>query len=84
MARVVKKFGGTSVADLERIRAVATRVKEAVDQGDQVVVVVSAPTQILPRASSAGADTRPCYSNSHLRPPDFGSTAYKDPSALLA
>ena len=42
MARIVKKFGGTSVADMERIRAVAVRVKKAVDQGDQVVVVVSA------------------------------------------
>ena len=42
MARIVKKFGGTSVADLDRIRAVASRVKEAVDAGDQVAVVVSA------------------------------------------
>jgi aspartate kinase len=42
MARIVKKFGGTSVADMERIRAVAARVKKAVDQGDQLVVVVSA------------------------------------------
>jgi aspartate kinase len=42
MARVVKKFGGTSVADLDRIRSVATKVKAAVDAGDQVVVVVSA------------------------------------------
>ena len=42
MARIVKKFGGTSVADLDRIRAVAARVKESVDAGDQVAVVVSA------------------------------------------
>jgi aspartate kinase len=42
MARLVKKFGGTSVADPDRIRAVATRVKAAVDGGDQVAVVVSA------------------------------------------
>ncbi len=42
MARVVKKFGGTSVANVERIKAVARRVKDAVDQGDQVAVVVSA------------------------------------------
>ena len=42
MARIVKKFGGTSVADLDRIRNVATKVKRAVDAGDQVVVVVSA------------------------------------------
>jgi aspartate kinase, monofunctional class len=42
MTRVVKKFGGTSVADLERIRAVASRVKRAHDAGEQVAVVVSA------------------------------------------
>ena len=36
MARIVKKFGGTSVADLDRIHAVATKVKAAVDAGDQV------------------------------------------------
>ncbi len=42
MALLVKKFGGTSVADIERIRSVARIVKRAVDAGDQVVVVVSA------------------------------------------
>jgi aspartate kinase len=42
MARVVKKFGGTSVADVGRIKAVARRVKDAVAAGDQVAVVVSA------------------------------------------
>ena len=42
MARIVQKFGGTSVADLDRIRNVAERVKRAVDAGDQVAVVVSA------------------------------------------
>ena len=42
MARIVQKFGGTSVADLERIRSAAQRVKRAVDAGDQVAVVVSA------------------------------------------
>ncbi len=42
MARIVQKFGGTSVADLDRIRNAAGRVKRAVDAGDQVAVVVSA------------------------------------------
>jgi aspartate kinase len=42
MARIVMKFGGTSVADLDRIRNVAARVKRQVDKGDQVAVVVSA------------------------------------------
>jgi aspartate kinase len=42
MARIVMKFGGTSVADLERIRAVAHRVKREADAGHEVAVVVSA------------------------------------------
>jgi aspartate kinase len=42
MARIVMKFGGTSVADLERIRNVANRVRRAVEAGDEVAVVVSA------------------------------------------
>ena len=42
MARIVQKFGGTSVADIDRIQAVAQRVKQSVDAGDEVAVVVSA------------------------------------------
>ncbi len=42
MAKIVMKFGGTSVADLDRIRHVAKIVKAEVDQGHQVAVVVSA------------------------------------------
>ena len=42
MAKIVMKFGGTSVADLDRIRHVATLVKKEVDRGNQVAVVVSA------------------------------------------
>jgi aspartate kinase len=42
MARIVMKFGGTSVANLERIRAVAAIVRREVDAGHGVSVVVSA------------------------------------------
>src|ERR1700712_1462699 len=42
MARIVMKFGGTSMAGIERIRSVAQRVKREVDAGNQVAVVVSA------------------------------------------
>ena len=42
MALIVQKFGGTSVADIERIKAVARRVKREVDVGNGVAVVVSA------------------------------------------
>jgi aspartate kinase len=42
MPKLVMKFGGTSVADLERIRNVAAKVKREVDRGYQVAVIVSA------------------------------------------
>lgn len=42
MALIVQKFGGTSVANLERIRHVATKVKKELDLGNSVVVAVSA------------------------------------------
>lgn len=42
MARIVMKFGGTSMAGIERIRSVAARIKREVDAGNQVAVVVSA------------------------------------------
>ena len=42
MARLVMKFGGTSVADIPRIRNVARHVKREVNAGHQVAVVVSA------------------------------------------
>ena len=42
MARIVMKFGGTSVADISHIRNVARHVKREVDAGHEVAVVVSA------------------------------------------
>lgn len=42
MALIVQKYGGTSVANPERIRAVANKVKAFKDQGHDLVVVVSA------------------------------------------
>src|ERR1700744_4885025 len=42
MARIVQKYGGTSVGDADRIRNVANRVKAARDAGNELVVVVSA------------------------------------------
>ena len=42
MALIVQKYGGSSVANTERIKNVARRVKTCRDRGDQVVVVVSA------------------------------------------
>ncbi|UCD32647.1 MAG: aspartate kinase [Desulfobacterales bacterium] len=42
MSLIVQKFGGTSVANEERIRQVAKRVAKTYDQGNQVVVILSA------------------------------------------
>ncbi|MCX5882428.1 MAG: aspartate kinase, partial [Deltaproteobacteria bacterium] len=42
MALIVQKYGGTSVADLDRIRNVANRVVKTYDQGNDVVVILSA------------------------------------------
>ncbi|RIA44180.1 aspartate kinase [Hephaestia caeni] len=42
MARIVMKFGGTSMAGIERIRSVAARIKREVEAGNEVAVVVSA------------------------------------------
>ena len=59
---VVQKFGGTSVADPERIREVADHVARTMRRGDQVVVVVSAmgkETDELLHLASQVSKTRP-------------------------
>jgi aspartate kinase len=45
VARLVQKFGGSSLADADRIRSVAVRVVTAADSGHEVCVVVSAMGQ---------------------------------------
>lgn len=59
MARIVQKYGGTSVGDVERIKKVAERVKLSVDQGNELVVVVSAragvTNELLARAKAVCA-----------------------------
>src|SRR3954471_19925649 len=42
MARIVQKYGGTSVGDVERIKKVAERIKACRDEGNELVIVVSA------------------------------------------
>jgi aspartate kinase len=62
MALVVQKYGGTSVGDIERIRAVAARVAARRRTGDDVVVVVSAMAGETNRllALAASACPQPC------------------------
>ncbi len=61
MARIVQKFGGTSVADLDCIRNVAQRVKVELNAGHQLAVVVSAMSgttnQLVEWATNIGAVT---------------------------
>ena len=56
MARIVKKFGGTSVGDVDRIQNVARVIKAEYDKGSEVVVVVSARSgvtnQLIARAKA--------------------------------
>ncbi|MDH4146345.1 MAG: aspartate kinase [Acidimicrobiia bacterium] len=62
MALIVQKFGGTSVADADRIREVADQAARTVRRGNQVVLVVSAmgkETDDLLRLASDVAERRP-------------------------
>ena len=61
MARIVMKFGGTSVADLDRIRNVASRVKREVDNGNQVAVVVSAMSGVTNQLVKYCSDLSPLH-----------------------
>jgi len=56
MALLVQKFGGTSVGSVERIEAVADKVKKFRDNGDDVVVVVSAMSGETNRLIGLAAD----------------------------
>ena len=64
MARIVQKFGGTSVADMARIKAVAATVKRELDDGNEVAVVLSAMAgvtdQLVGYAAEAGGAGYSC------------------------
>ena len=66
MARIVQKFGGTSVADIARIKAAAAIVKREIDGGNQVCVVLSAMAGVTDQlagyaAEAGGAHYSPEY-----------------------
>jgi aspartate kinase len=56
MPRIVQKYGGTSVGDVDRIKNVAGRIKSARDEGNEIVVVLSAragvTNELIARAKS--------------------------------
>lgn len=59
MALRVQKYGGTSVADIQRISKVADRVTKAHDAGDQVVVVLSAMAGVTDNLISLSREASP-------------------------
>jgi aspartate kinase len=61
MARIVMKFGGTSMAGIERIRHVAWLVKREADRGNQVAVVVSAMAGETDRLVQLCREAAPLY-----------------------
>ncbi|MDP9164245.1 MAG: aspartate kinase [Pseudomonadota bacterium] len=61
MSRIVMKFGGTSMAGIERIRHVADRVKREVAAGNQVAVVVSAMAGETDRLVQLCKEAAPLY-----------------------
>jgi len=61
MVRIVQKFGGTSVADPERIKAVAQRVKREVDAGNEVAVVLSAMSGVTNTLVGFAEEISPVY-----------------------
>jgi aspartate kinase len=61
MARIVMKFGGTSMAGIERIRNVASRVKREVEAGNEVAVVVSAMSGETDRLVGFCREASPLY-----------------------
>ena len=61
MARLVMKFGGTSVADIDRIRNVAQHVKREVDAGHEVAVVVSAMAGTTNQLVAWARETAPLH-----------------------
>jgi aspartate kinase len=61
LARIVMKFGGTSMAGIERIRSVAARVKREAAAGNQVAVVVSAMAGETDRLVGFCREASPLY-----------------------
>ncbi|WP_455474406.1 aspartate kinase [Bartonella sp. B30(2025)] len=65
MARIVMKFGGTSMANIERIHNVARHVKREVDAGNEIAVVVSAMAGKTNELVQWAHDASPTYKDTY-------------------
>ncbi len=61
MARIVQKFGGTSLGDIERIKTAAQRIKATVEAGDEVCVVVSAMAGVTDQLAAWAHEAMAAY-----------------------
>lgn len=87
MSRIVMKFGGTSVANLERIRAVAAIVRREADAGHSVAVVVSAmagETDRLVELCSQAGDPAPALDARNVEYDAVVATGEQASAGLLA
>jgi aspartate kinase len=82
MSLIVQKFGGTSVADLERIRNIAKRVAKTYDQGNDIVVILSAMAGVTDKLIEMAQEVTPTPSKRELDV--LLATGEQTTSALLA
>lgn len=66
MGRIVQKYGGSSVRDLDRVRAVARRIADTYEKGEQVVVVLSAQGDTTDRLIHRAGQVNPEASKREL------------------
>jgi aspartate kinase len=82
MALIVQKYGGTSVADIERIQNVANRVAKTYEAGNDVVVILSAMAGITDKLINMAQDVTEYPDNRELDV--LLATGEQTTSALLA
>lgn len=88
MSLIVEKYGGTSVADIVRIKAVARNVAESVQQGHKMVVVVSAMSgatnTLLSLAKQTETKSAETESTEPKLPSNLGKSSKRELDVLLA
>jgi aspartate kinase len=79
MVRAVQKYGGTSVANIERIKSIAAKIKKRTELGDEMIVVVSAragiTNDLLSRAREVSTRAEAACSDALLSVGEYETTA---------